>query len=146
MRCVFFGHRDTPSGIQRTLRETVNALIEEGVRCFCVGNNGNFDLMVQTLFAELAKERADVCLGIWLSRIDEIALCGDQSLTVFPEGLERTPPRFAVARRNELMLKDAKHVICYTRHTPSYSAQWVEKAKRKGIRVINLAEQSISRV
>ena len=141
MLCVFFGHRDAPSAVREALRcEIVNLIETEGVREFIVGNNGNFDFLVQEVLKEITEEKPYVSCAVMLSRIDERALCGDQRMTVFPEGLEHTPPRFAIARRNELMLKNASHVIAYVKHTPSDSAKWVQRAEKNGLRVINLAK------
>ena len=139
MKAVFFGHRDAPSEVRPALKAVVEQLMKEGVREFCVGNNGNFDFLVQSVLKEIVDKREDASCSICLSRLDEQALCGDQSLTVFLEGLEGTPPRFAIARRNDLMLKRATYGVAYVKHTPSYSANFVRKAERKGISVINLA-------
>lgn len=50
MKCAFFGHRDAPSSIKPRLGEAIFNLISNGVDEFYVGNNGNFDLIVQHTF------------------------------------------------------------------------------------------------
>ena len=142
MICTFFGHKDVPDSIERALKETIKELIErKEVKQFYVGNNGHFDFLVQKVLREVVMPLADVRYSIVLSFINESALSGDQDATEFPEGLEKTPRRFAISKRNEWMISHAIFVIAYVQHTLSHSYQWVEKAKCKGLRIINLADQ-----
>ena len=141
MNCIFFGHRDAPDRIVPYLKNAIIQLIEEqGVKHFYTGNNGHFDFLAQKVLKEITKEYEGVKFNIILSSIDELAISGNQDLTLFPEGLEHVPPRFAIFRRNEWMIEHASFVISYTRHKASNTYQWVEKARRKGLCVINLME------
>ena len=55
--CTFFGHRDTREEIGKRLsREIERLIIEEGVRLFYVGNQGNFDTMVRKLLEKYKLE------------------------------------------------------------------------------------------
>ena len=69
--------------------------------------------------------------------LDDPAL--DLSVTMFPEGLEFAPPRFAISWRNEWMLKRADYVVTYVTHGWGGAAQFAEKAKSQGKTVIGLA-------
>ncbi len=140
MICTFFGHRDTSERIKDELKNTVSALIDNGVKKFYVGNNGNFDLIVQDVLFELQKTQENIDYKIVLSYIDEKALCGDQEATIFPEGLEGVPRRYAVSKRNEWLIKSSNYVIAYCTNSFSNCHKWIEKAKKKGLSVINLAE------
>ena len=59
--------------------------------------------------------------------------------TMFPEGLESVPKRFAISWRNDWMLKNSDCVIAYVKHNFGGSGKFVEKAEHQGKRVINLA-------
>ena len=48
------------------------------------------------------------------------------------------PPRFAIARRNGWMLKQADFVVTYVTHDWGGAAQFAEKARRQGKTVLNL--------
>ena len=61
MICTFFGHRDAPSKMEGTIRETIERLILEGATCFYVGNNGNFDSMAHRQLKQL-REKLRICL------------------------------------------------------------------------------------
>lgn len=54
MTCTFFGHKDTPEKEKEQLRKVLlNLIIENNVDIFYVGNNGNFDFMVQNILDKL---------------------------------------------------------------------------------------------
>ena len=100
MACIFFGHKDAPSAARCNLKKVILDLIEkEAVKKFYVGNNGNFDLLVQSVLKEISRTHHDIVYRIVLSRLDECAIGGEQVKTVFPEGLEGVPPRFAICKK-----------------------------------------------
>ena len=57
--------------------------------------------------------------------------------TVYPEGIETVPKRFAISWRNKWMLKESDYVVTYITHTWRGAAQFAESAKRQK-NVINL--------
>lgn len=140
MICTFFGHHDAPSSIRGALIEEIENLIGEGVREFYVGNNGEFDLMVQLALDEISRKSQGIRYSIILSRIDESSIAGLQWATLFPEGLERAIPKFAISKRNEWLLKNAQIVVTYMRHKSSNCYKWVEKARSRGLRIINVGK------
>ena len=81
-----------------------------------------------------------------LSRPDEKAIFSEQFFTLFPDGLEKTPPRFAISKRNDWLIKKSQIVIAYVDNRFTNSHKWIEKAKNKGIDVINLANQENRRI
>lgn len=89
---------------------------------------------------EISKTK-NVSYSIVLSRPDEKALSGDQSHTIFPEELDGAPPKFAVSKRNEWMLKRSLTVIAYVKSYFSNSQKWIDRAEKRGLSVINLAEE-----
>ena len=142
MICTFFGHRDTPDEIRKALTETIKKLTtEEDELLFYVGNNGKFDYLVQIVLSEIKKEDKSIDYCVVLSYLGEHALSNQQENTIFPEGLENVPPRFAISKRNEWMLKNSDCVITYTAHKFSNSYKLIQKALKRGLRVINLAEK-----
>ena len=58
--------------------------------------------------------------------------------SVYPEGIETVPRKFAITYRNKWMLKKADTVICYVAHPSSGAGQFVELAEKQGKRVLNL--------
>ena len=141
MSCTFFGHRDAPYEIESDLKNAIIELIEKrGVKRFYVGNNGRFDFLAQKALKEIITQYTDVTFYIILSALSERAICGDQDNTLFPEGLENVPPRFAIFKRNDWLIKHASFVIAYAKYSASNTYQWIAKAKRKGLNVINIGK------
>lgn len=141
--CTFFGHRDCPETIRPRLRAVVVELIEQhGVDRFYAEQQGAFDAMARSVLRELAKVYHHISYAVVLERLPgprEKAVW-DFSDTIFPEGLETVPPRFAISKRNDWMLKQADFVVTYIAHGWGGAVQYAEKAQRQGKRVLNLAE------
>ncbi len=141
--CTFFGHRDCPAGVKPRLRAAVVEMMERyGVDRFYVGCQGAFDAMVRSVLRELAEAYPHISYAVVLERLPEERREPDApnfSDVIFPPGLETVPPRFAISRRNEWMLRQADYVVAYITHSWGGAAQCVEKAARLGKVVINLA-------
>lgn len=52
--------------------------------------------------------------------------------TVYPEGMETVPPRFAISMRNCWMLRQCSHVVTYVRHAAGGAAQFKSLAEKHG--------------
>ena len=141
--CTFFGHRDCPETIRPRLRAVLVELIERhGVEQFYIGRQGAFDAMARSVLRELEEVYPHISYAVVLERLPGTRdkAIWDFSDTIFPEGLETVPPRFAISRRNEWMLRQADFVVTYITLNWGGAAQYAEKAQRQGKRVLNLAE------
>lgn len=140
MTVTFFGHRDAPKEIEPTLRTTLINLIEqENAREFYVGNNGNFDAMVRRQLEDLSKVYG-INFTVVLAYLPEDRREHDNlANTIYPEGIESVPKRFAISWRNKWMLRQADTVITYTTHTSSGAYEFEQLALKRGKRVINIA-------
>lgn len=141
--CTFFGHRDCPVAIKPRLRTAVVELIERyGVDRFYVGRQGTFDAMVRSVLQELAEAYPHISYAVVLERLPDGKQKPDMrdfSHTIFPDGLETVPPRFAISKRNEWMLRQSDYVVAYITHAWGGAAQYVQKAARMEKVVVNLA-------
>ena len=139
MVCTFFGHRDAPDFLKESIeREIIQLVKNESVEVFYVGNNGNYDFLVQRILSKLSQSMGGFEYYIVLSSLSERALSGNQENTIFPEGLERVPPRFTIAKRNEWLIKNSHFALVYLKHGFSNSAKWIDKAEKKGLKIINI--------
>ena len=143
MICTFFGHRDATDKLKNKIKKTIEMLILEGVNHFYVGNNGHFDYMVQSVLTELKEAGADINFTVVVSYINEQLIRADQKYSMYPEGLEGVPLRFAISKRNSFMIANSQIAVVYVRHSFSNSHKWVEKTKKSGLKVINLADEEI---
>ena len=144
--CCFFGHRDTPSTVKTDLVECITNLIEnEGADSFLVGHQGAFDAIVLSVLRGLKEKYSHITYNVVLAYMpgttEEYAYAEPME-TMFPEGLESVPKRFAISWRNDWMLKNSDCVIAYVKHNFGGSGKFVEKAEHQGKRVINLANLS----
>ena len=139
--CTFFGHKDTPKEIEPTLRSTLIDLIEnKNVNVFYVGNNGNFDTMVSRQLEDLS-HTYPITYSVVLAYLPtEKNKYDDLTNTIYPEGLETVPKRFAISRRNKWMIQQSDVVVTYVTHNFGGAAQFKEMAVNQGKTVIKLQE------
>lgn len=144
--CAFFGHRNCP----KTVREPLVGVLEDlignyDVDDFLVGNNGDFDAMVASVLRELNEKYPHIQYHIVLAYMpgakDEYGNNDDFHHTLYPEGIEEAPKRFAISWRNRWMVHECDYVVCYINHSFGGAAQFVEYAQHQKKTIINLADQ-----
>lgn len=114
--CFFIGNRYTPSDITEQLAKVIEQHITEyGVTTFTVGHYGNFDGIVKGVLSE-AKKRYE---HIELNLLAPYALSQKREVpegfngTVYPEGLENVPLRYAIVQANRYMIQNSDYLIAY---------------------------------
>lgn len=142
MVCTFFGHHDCPASVKQTLFEEIKKQITQGASCFYIGNNGNFDTMALSCLKTLKKEYKDIRYAVVIAYISANKNEYLSEETVFPEGIETVPKRFAIDFRNRWMIDHSDTVISYIAHSFGGAAKYVKKAKNKGAVIINLFEDN----
>ncbi len=147
MVCTFFGHRSTPDSIRPILHDTLINLIENnGVDTFYVGNKGAFDYMVKKELKELTAIYPHIKYSVVLSYMpgqrDEFDIT-DYSDTIYPDGLENVPPRFAIDKRNRIMIEWSDIVVTYVCYSFGGASKFKEIAEKQGKKVINLQKNVV---
>ena len=134
---TFFGHRDTPKEIEPALRLTLIDLIEnKNATVFYVGNHGNFDAMVRRQLEDLSKTypiKYYVVLAYMPGKNDK-----PDEHSIFPEGIETVPRRFAINYRNKWMLTKSDIVVTYVTRNFGGAWEFQELAKKKHRLVIEV--------
>lgn len=140
MTCCFFGHRDVEENIEPLLEKNIKNLIKIGVTTFYVENHGSFDKMVYRVLEKIIEENKTIKFNVILAYLPkkDIGLKN----TLYPEGVEMVPLRFAISYRNKWMINSSEYVIAYVKREFGGAAQFCELAKRKGKIVINIAEMN----
>ena len=139
MVCTFFGHKDTPKEIEPTLRSTLIDLIEDkNVNEFYVGNNGNFDTMVRRQLEDLSQTYSITYHVVLAYLPTEKNRYDNLTNTIYPEGLETVPKRFAISWRNKWMIQQSDIVVTYVTHNFGGAAQFKEMAEKLNKRVVYL--------
>lgn len=142
MVCCFFGHKDVPQGIKEHLTEVLEDLISEGVDFFLVGNQGEFDSIVLQSLRMLKEKYPHITYNVVLAYMPGVKdewPAFEPMETLYPEGLESVPPRFAISWRNNWMIRESDVVVAYITHSWGGAAKFVEFAKKKKKAIINIA-------
>ena len=134
--CFFIGHRDAPESLLPQVRAAVERLIlREGVTDFYVGSRGNFDRLAAAAVRGLMGIYPNVRLYrvlAYLPTEGDDMLSDGFSGTVWPEGLEKVPRRFAIPRANRAMADSCPYLIAYAPYKTGNAGKVVEYAKRRG--------------
>ncbi len=125
------------------LQLVLTDLIEHhGVNAFYVGNQGNFDKMVIFLLKSLKQKYPHITYAVVLAYLPKghISLdldAQDFSTTIFPEGIEKVPKRFAICWRNKWMIRQSDIVVTWVVRDGG-AARFESLAERQGKRLIKL--------
>ena len=142
MTCTFFGHRYMSDDIEEKARGVIIDLIENhGVDNFYVGVNGGFDSMIGRILDSLSKQYDIKYARVYqtLATRENRADIYDYRNCIFPDGYEKTPPKFAIDHRNRWMLNKADYVVTYICNLyESGAAKYAEIAEKRGKKIIKL--------
>ena len=64
--------------------------------------------------------------------------------TLYPEGLENVPRRFAISKANRYMAGHSDYIIAYVWHPASNASAILQYAKTRNTLICNLADRSTS--
>lgn len=142
--CVFFGHRTIPQNLTPALEQAIRrAIVEYHVKTFWCGGYGAFDSLAARTVHRMKAEFPDIELLLvraYLPREGETMLSVyDDSL--YPDGLETVPYRFAISRRNQWMAKHCDVVISYIENSFGGAYQACRAAQRAGKCILPLAKR-----
>lgn len=133
--CFFIGHRDAPESLLPTVRSAVERLIrKEGVTDFYVGSRGSFDRLASSAVLGLRATYPDLRLYRVLAYHPaerDAALPEGFSGTVYPEGLERVPRRYAILRANRAMADHCQYLVAYAPHETGNARRVLDYARRR---------------
>ena len=142
MTCTFFGHRKIFSEIQPKLESTLVYLIEN--KCadtFYIGNQGDFDYIVRKTLKSLKVIYPHIKYYVVLAYLPgkrSKLNFDDFEDTIYPEGLENVPGKYAISKRNEWLIAHSDAVITYVNDSTGGAAHFKELAEKKGKQIINL--------
>ena len=136
----FFGHREVTHNIRDKLTGIIENLItEKDVKEFYVGHQGQFDSMVYSVLKELKEVYPNIRYTVVLAYMPDSYIkevYGED--TLFPDGLESVPKKYAISKRNEWMIQHSDYAVCYVHKITGGAAKFREKAEKKGLRVIDV--------
>ena len=138
--CCFFGHREVTHNIRPKLIEIIEKLIvDEGVTEFYVGHQGQFDSMVYSVLKELKAKYPQIRYTVVLAYMPDEHIkevYGED--TLFPDGLESVPKKYAISKRNDWMILQSGFAVCYVYKITGGAAKFREKAEKRKLRIIDV--------
>ncbi len=139
--CTFFGHKDCPDTIYPRLKNCIEDLIvNQGVGRFYVGHQGRFDALALRALRELQAAYPTVKHYVVLAYLPQKEMPYPAEETLYPEGLEPVPPRFAILHRNKWMLDNTDYVVTFVTTSVGGAAFEKREAERKKRIVLELAQ------
>lgn len=140
MVCTFFGHQDCSNAIKTRLLEVIKNQIKQGATQFFVGTHGNFDAIALSCLRCLKQEYPEIRYAVVLAYLPDNSEDYRPDETIFPDGIETVPKRYAIDYRNRWMIDRADTVVAYVARSYGGAAKYVAKASHRGKTVINLAD------
>lgn len=145
MTVTFFGHRNIFQNVKPIVEKTIRNLIEnEKATLFYVGNNGDFDECVASTLEMLKAEYPHIECYIVLAYMPSLnnSLYKEKKKldTIFPEDVAGAIPKFAIAKRNDWMLRKSDIVVTYISNSFGCAEKYQQKAIKQGKAVINIAK------
>ena len=141
--CTFFGHSDAPEQIKDKLRLAIeDMIINCGVEKFYMGCEGNFDTYARVVVKELAEKYPHIKYNVVLAYMRDEKRYGeykDYSDTIVFDGIEKVHPRYAIALRNEWMIKKSEYAITYVKRPIGGAYRFAEMMKKKNKTVVNIS-------
>ena len=138
--CCFFGHREVTHNIREELKATIDKLItEDNVTEFYVGHQGQFDGMVYSVLKELKAKYPQIRYIVVLAYMPDEhikEMYGED--TLFPDGLESVPRKYAISKRNDWMIQQSGIAVCYVYKITGGAAKFRERGIKKKLEVIDI--------
>lgn len=143
MICAFFGHKDSPESVKPALELAVKQIVERYPdTTFYVGHNGSFDGMALSVLKKLSEDFPSMSYAVILAYLPTGDLVDFYNglPTIYPEGIEYVPKKYAISFRNDWIVKQADMVVCYITCSFGGAVKFALKARKNGKMVYNLAD------
>ncbi len=139
MTAVFIGHGECYGLTKERIKSEVIKAIKSGVTEFLNGGQGSFDWIAASAVHDLKKDYPDIKSYLIIPYLS--FSIRDKDLfdeVIYPEGFEKYHFKSAIPARNKYMVDQSQYAICYVDHGWGGAAQTYERAKKKGLTIVNL--------
>ena len=133
MNVTFCGHSKLyqTENISKWLDIILPALIEGGATTFYLGGYGAFDSLAAAAVRRQKTKYPNIEAVLVLAYLNREMDASRYDGTTYPP-LETVPPRYAIVRRNEWMVRESDVVISGVTHGWGGAAKTLDYAKRRG--------------
>lgn len=138
MLITFCGHSNVSEmdKVEVWLKEVIENVIKDGATEFYLGGYGDFDILASRVLTTLKKGYPYIKRVLVIPYLDRDF---DKKLydgSYYPS-LETVPKRFAISKRNEIIIEDADIVISYVMYSWGGANKTLEFAKKRNKKIIS---------
>ena len=139
LTCFFIGHRDSGEEIYPILcSEVERHIVEYGVGEFIVGHYGRFDGMAARAVRKAKENHPEILLTLLLPYLDRTSPSEGFDGSVYPDGLELVPRKYAIARANQMMIDRCDCLIAHVNRTYGGAFRCLKYARGKRIAITRI--------
>ena len=146
--CCFAGHAEIYDDIEiikvKLEEEIINLIKNHNVINFHNGGKGAFDWLCAHTVEKLKNDYPFIKSYCVLSYMPKEKDKYQDTLKIFDEtiypDIEKTPPKFAIIKRNEWMVKNSDFMIAYVNYPWGGAYKTLRYAKKRNLKIINIAE------
>ena len=136
---VFIGHNECYGVTSEQIKEAIVSLIDKGVTEFLSGGQGGFDRLCGRCVYEVKKQYPNINNYLVIPYLSFNVYNQELFDTIiYPDGFEKYHFKAAIPARNKFMVDNANYAICYVNHGWGGAAKTYERAKKKGLNIINI--------
>lgn len=140
---TFIGHSECYGVDKEQVRAEIIKLIENGVTDFISGGMGSFDWMCAHIVYDLKKIYPHISNYLVIPYLTfNIREKEYFDSIVYPEGFEKYHFKAAIPARNKYLIDNSAYALCYVTHDWGGAAKTYERAKKKGLTVINIGDKN----
>ncbi len=140
---TFIGHSECYGVDKEQVRAEIIKLIEKGVTDFISGGMGSFDWMCAHVVYDLKKIYPHISNYLVIPYLTfNIREKEYFDSIVYPEGFEKYHFKAAIPARNKYLIDNSAYALCYITHDWGGAAKTYERAKKKGLTVINIGDKN----
>ncbi len=139
---IFIGHKECYGFDNKQIRSEILKLIDADVTEFYNGGMGNFDWMCARIVYDLKKEYPHIHNYLVIPYLTFTILEKKYfDSIIYPDGFEKYHFKAAIPARNRYLVDNAEYALCYVTHGWGGAAKTLERAKKKGLTIINIGEK-----
>lgn len=140
---VFIGHSECYGVSRSDVEKAIISLIEKGVTDFLSGGQGGFDRMCAGCVKKLKQDYPQIRNILVIPYLTFSIFDKDYfDEIVYPDDFEKYHFKAAIPARNKYMVDNATYAICYVTHGWGGAAQTYQRAIKKNLTIINLANKA----
>lgn len=145
--CSFFGHSDfwSDSERERIIKaQIVDCIQNRGITHFLIGGYGEFDIFcakylreLRAIYPQIRTTLVLAYLGRKMDDFEKEYIRRTFDSTIFPP-IENVPPRFAIVKRNEWIVRESDFVIFFVERAWGGAYQMLRYARGRKKAFVNL--------